>query len=47
MPIGVKDYSWNQTDSMVFVSVPLKGVIAKKVDILTTDDYIKVSCSYI
>nr|XP_006628776.1 PREDICTED: dyslexia susceptibility 1 candidate gene 1 protein isoform X2 [Lepisosteus oculatus] len=43
MPLIVKDYSWTQTESMVYISVPLKGVKRGNVDIFSTDDYLKVS----
>jgi len=43
MPIAVKDYSWEQTDESVFITVPLKGVVPHKVDILSADTYIKVA----
>ncbi|CAJ1057307.1 dynein assembly factor 4%2C axonemal isoform X3 [Xyrichtys novacula] len=42
MPLLVTDYSWTQTESMVYISVPLKGATVGKVDILSTDEYIKV-----
>ncbi|KAK2918318.1 dynein assembly factor 4, axonemal [Channa argus] len=42
MPLLVTDYSWTQTDSMVYINVPLKGAKVGKVDILSTDEYIKV-----
>ena len=43
MPIAVKDYSWDETETLVHVVVPLKGVKASKADIFSTDDYLKVS----
>lgn len=43
MPLLVTDYSWTQTDSAVYISVPLKGCKAEKVDILSTDEYLKVN----
>eukprot|EP00049_Salpingoeca_infusionum_P003123 m.63798 g.63798 ORF g.63798 m.63798 type:complete len:104 (-) comp11966_c0_seq2:177-488(-) len=43
MPIQVKDYTWNQTGTHVFVTVPLKGMKKEKADIYTTDVYIKVN----
>lgn len=43
MPLLVTDHSWTQTESMVFISVPLKG--AKKVDIVSSDEYLKVILS--
>ncbi|XP_062405313.1 dynein assembly factor 4, axonemal [Sardina pilchardus] len=42
MPLMVKDYSWTQTESKVYISVPLKGMNAKHVDIFATDEYLKV-----
>ncbi|XP_036963800.1 dynein assembly factor 4, axonemal [Acanthopagrus latus] len=45
MPLLVTDYSWTQTDSAVYISVPLKGCKAEKVDILSTDEYLKVHFS--
>ncbi|XP_068579620.1 dynein axonemal assembly factor 4 [Cebidichthys violaceus] len=42
MPLLVTDYSWTQTDSTVCLSVPLKGAKVSKVDILSTDEYLKV-----
>ncbi|KAM6936874.1 dynein axonemal assembly factor 4 [Xenentodon cancila] len=42
MPLLVTDYSWMQTDTTVHISVPLKGVKVGKVDIVSTDEYLKV-----
>ncbi|XP_042352070.1 dynein assembly factor 4, axonemal [Plectropomus leopardus] len=42
MPLLVTDYSWTQTEGTVCISVPLKGAKAGKVDILSTDEYIKL-----
>ncbi|KAJ4938368.1 hypothetical protein JOQ06_002988 [Pogonophryne albipinna] len=42
MPLIVTDYSWTQTDSTVFISVPLKGARAERVDFLSTEEYLKV-----
>ncbi|XP_061578147.1 dynein assembly factor 4, axonemal [Cololabis saira] len=42
MPLLVTDYSWTQTDSTVHISVPLKGVKVGKVDIVSTEEYLKV-----
>ncbi|XP_074487600.1 dynein axonemal assembly factor 4 [Sebastes fasciatus] len=42
MPLLVTDYCWIQTDSSVCISVPLKGATAGKVNILSTDEYLKV-----
>ncbi|XP_036391444.1 dynein assembly factor 4, axonemal [Megalops cyprinoides] len=43
MPLIVQDFSWTQTESMLYISVPLKGIKPGKVDILATNEYIKVS----
>ncbi|XP_047452629.1 dynein assembly factor 4, axonemal [Mugil cephalus] len=42
MPLLVSDFSWTQTDSMIYINVPLKGAKAAKVDIVSTDEYLKV-----
>lgn len=42
MPLLVKDYSWRQTENVVVIRVPLKGVHYRKVDIFSSDNYIKV-----
>ncbi|XP_013406783.1 dynein assembly factor 4, axonemal [Lingula anatina] len=43
MPIAVKDYTWEETESNVNIVVPLKGVKSHKVDIFSTEEYLKVS----
>ena len=43
MPITIKDYTWDETETTLHVVVPLKGVKANKVDIFSTDEYLKVS----
>ena len=47
MPLIVKDYKWEESDSMVYITVPLKGVRSNKVDIFSTEEYVKVSFSCI
>lgn len=42
MPIQVKDYAWEETEEIVLISVPLKGVPSNRVDVFSVDDYIKV-----
>ncbi|RDD46300.1 Dyslexia susceptibility 1 candidate gene 1 protein-like protein [Trichoplax sp. H2] len=41
MPILVKDYTWKESETAVIITVPLKGVKANKVDVFSTDQYIK------
>ncbi|XP_059808478.1 dynein assembly factor 4, axonemal isoform X1 [Hypanus sabinus] len=43
MPVLVKDYTWEQVESKVFITVPLKGVGAGKADIFCAEDYVKVN----
>ncbi|XP_005996227.1 dynein assembly factor 4, axonemal [Latimeria chalumnae] len=43
MPVLVKDYTWSQTESLVYITVPLKGVKPGKTDIFCTEDYLKVN----
>ncbi|XP_058500437.1 dynein axonemal assembly factor 4-like [Solea solea] len=42
MPLFVTDYTWTQTDTTVRVHVPLKGAKAARVDVVSTDQYLKV-----
>jgi len=42
MPLIVKDYTWEQTEKVLFITVPLKGVKANKVDIFSSEEYLKV-----
>ncbi|KAM4554492.1 dynein axonemal assembly factor 4 [Fundulus diaphanus] len=42
MPLHVTDYTWAQTESTVHISVPLKGAKAGGVDIVSTEEYLKV-----
>jgi len=42
MPLLVKDYTWRQTENVVVIRVPLKGVHHSRVDIYSSDSYIKV-----
>ncbi|XP_069384065.1 dynein axonemal assembly factor 4 isoform X2 [Paralichthys olivaceus] len=42
MPLLVSDHSWTQTVSTVHIHVPLRGATAERVDIVSTDQYIKV-----
>ncbi|XP_061428346.1 dynein axonemal assembly factor 4-like isoform X1 [Lethenteron reissneri] len=43
MPISVSDFSWEQSNAAVLLSVPLRGVRPGSVDIIASDEYIKVS----
>ena len=43
MPLVIKDYIWEETPKTVAISVPLKGVKKDKVNILSSDEFLKVS----
>lgn len=42
MPLLIRDYTWEETEKMMFITVPLKGVRANKVDLLSSEEFIKV-----
>nr|XP_036876883.1 dynein assembly factor 4, axonemal isoform X5 [Manis javanica] len=44
MPLQVSDYSWQQTNAAVFISVPLRGVCVRDADVFCTESYLKVNC---
>ncbi|XP_026978881.1 dynein axonemal assembly factor 4 isoform X2 [Sagmatias obliquidens] len=44
MPLQVSDYSWEQTRTAVFISVPLRGVSVRDADVFCTENYLKVNC---
>ncbi|XP_023984715.1 dynein axonemal assembly factor 4 isoform X3 [Physeter macrocephalus] len=44
MPLQVSDYSWQQTRTAVFISVPLRGVSVRDTDVFCTENYLKVNC---
>ncbi|OWF47556.1 dyslexia susceptibility 1 candidate gene 1 protein homolog [Mizuhopecten yessoensis] len=44
MPLAIRDYTWDETENAVFITVPLKGVKSHNVNIFSTEEYIKVSC---
>ncbi|XP_010344418.3 dynein axonemal assembly factor 4 isoform X4 [Saimiri boliviensis] len=43
MPLQVSDYSWQQTKTAVFLSLPLKGVCVRDTDVFCTENYLKVN----
>ncbi|XP_015239282.1 PREDICTED: dyslexia susceptibility 1 candidate gene 1 protein [Cyprinodon variegatus] len=42
MPLHVTDFTWTQTESTVHIKVPLKGAKAGSVDIVSTEEYLKL-----
>ncbi|XP_020736890.1 dynein axonemal assembly factor 4 isoform X2 [Odocoileus virginianus] len=43
MPLQVSNYSWQQTSTAVFISVPLRGVSVRDADVFCTENYLKVN----
>lgn len=42
MPLQPSDYSWQQTPTTVFLSLPLRGVCARDADVFCAESYLKV-----
>ena len=42
MPLQVSNYSWQQTSTAVFISVPFRGVSVRDADVFCTENYLKV-----
>ncbi|XP_058521812.1 dynein axonemal assembly factor 4 isoform X1 [Ochotona princeps] len=43
MPLQVSNYSWQQTETAVFLSLPLRGVCVRDADVFCTENYLKVN----
>ncbi|ELK29307.1 Dyslexia susceptibility 1 candidate protein 1 protein like protein [Myotis davidii] len=43
MPLQVSEYSWQQTETAVFLSLPLRGVCVRDADVFCTENYLKVN----
>ncbi|NXL57093.1 DAAF4 factor, partial [Chordeiles acutipennis] len=43
MPVWLREFSWRQTGSAVYLSLPLRGVRVTAANIFCTDQYLKVS----
>ncbi|KAM6202774.1 dynein axonemal assembly factor 4 [Rhynchocyon petersi] len=43
MPVQVSDFSWQQTETAVFLSLPLRGVCVRDADVFCTETYLKVN----
>ncbi|XP_077050731.1 dynein axonemal assembly factor 4 [Siphateles boraxobius] len=43
MPLIVRDHTWTQNQNTVYISVPLKGAKTTNVNVICTDEYLKVS----
>lgn len=42
MPVRVSEFSWQQTPSTVFLSLPLRGVCVRDADVFCGESYLKV-----
>lgn len=42
MPLRFSNWSWTQSESTVYIDLPLRGAPAGKVDIVLTEEYLKV-----
>ena len=43
MPIEIKEYSWHETESSVFITLPLNGIYKYKFDLFYSPEYVKAS----
>ncbi|XP_055452973.1 dynein axonemal assembly factor 4 isoform X1 [Psammomys obesus] len=43
MPVRVSEFSWQQTPSTVFLSLPLRGVCVRDADVFCGESYLKVN----
>lgn len=42
MPIFIKNFVWRQTDNIIYIQIPLKGVPLNKVDIFISEKFLKL-----
>ncbi|CAF3912560.1 unnamed protein product [Adineta steineri] len=45
MPVIIRDINWEETDTSLVLHIPMKGAKATKLDVLSSDQYLKVSFS--
>ncbi|CAF1135860.1 unnamed protein product [Rotaria sordida] len=43
MPVIIRDINWEETDANLVLHIPMKGAKANKLDVLSSDQYLKVS----
>ncbi|CAF2135017.1 unnamed protein product [Rotaria magnacalcarata] len=43
MPVIIRDINWEETDINLVLHIPMKGAKANKLDVLSSDQYLKVS----
>jgi hypothetical protein len=42
MPVIIRDINWEETDANLILHIPMKGAKANKLDVLSSDQYLKV-----
>ena len=42
MPVIIRDINWEETDANLVLHIPMKGAKANKLDVLASDQYLKV-----
>ena len=42
MPVIIRDINWEETDANLVLHIPMKGAKANKIDVLASDQYLKV-----
>ena len=42
MPVIIRDINWEETDTSLVLHIPMKGAKASKLDVLSSDQYLKV-----
>ncbi len=42
MPVIIRDINWEETDANLVLHIPMKGAKANKLDVLSSDQYLKV-----
>ena len=43
MPVIIRDINWEETDANLVLHIPMKGAKANKLDVLSSNQYLKVS----
>lgn len=43
MPVIIRDINWEETDANLVLHIPMKGAKATKLDVLSSNQYLKVS----
>jgi HSP20 family molecular chaperone IbpA len=46
MPVIIRDVNWEETDANLVLHIPMKGAKANKLDVLSSDQYLKVYLNF-